>query len=181
MTAQNPLGALRALATNETWFDAAIDMSEPGPVPDDTPPDQAPLGADARVTRYRETRERDALILLPHVKPTEFVLEPIPAMYLAEHIDTLPFTAALTAAFIASCRMVVLPAGDPLRPQTPVRPRAYGAMIPEDPKAWVECIRKRFGMPTLYEMGSVALQWAKLPDGAKGPFSCAVGQGPRRT
>lgn len=160
---QDPIAPLVAVATNGMFSDPAIDHSDPDGADEGGNP--LPSGAE-RLAKYRETRDVAHLVFRAEVKPTEFVLSPIPANYASVLEQSAPITRNVLA-FLASCLEVRLPDGSVLRPRKIV-PGAYKTRHAEDD--WVETCTAQWGIETVYEMGRVAYERARLPKGSKGPY-----------
>lgn len=76
-------------------------------------------------------------------------------------------------AFRSACFEVAEPDGATLRPAGDLADIGLGEKVA--PEEWVETVAAVAGMDPLYEVGSVAEQWAALPKGARGPFVFRVG------
>ena len=150
----DPFTPLEIVATNGQFCDPAIDAD----VPD----------ADERMARYRETRELDALAWREGVERTVFVCQRVPAAYAACVLANMSGTTRLVSAVLAGCHLVRLPGGQTLAPKRAPRGGNHGVQIAES--EWLDALRDRFGLETLYEIGRVIDDAARLPKGAKGPF-----------
>lgn len=159
----NPLSPIEVLATNSAFCDTAIDSS-------DSPDGGEFASGEARLAEYRRTRDRSALVLKPDSKPTLFVCKPLAASLVARLLDERSLPQARLGAFVLGCHEVVLPDGSKLAPKR-LSPQVGGAAAPTDENAWVDEIARRFGLDTVYEIGSVIYERARLPESARGPFS----------
>lgn len=162
----NPLAPLEVFATNATFCDPAIDTSEP----DD--PDLP--SAAARMEAYRKTRDPSALVMKPDQRPTAFVCKPLAASLVAKVLDGRTLLSAYLAAFVYGCHEIRMPDGEPIKPAKLVQ-IASGPSVPTNEDLWIDTVARRFGLETIYEIGSVIYERARLPEGARGPFFYRAG------
>lgn len=162
----NPLATLRVVATNDAWRDPAIDMSDPDPasVPDGAP---APPTGEERLARYRETRDLTDLAWRPEMKPTIFVVERLPPVFISGSIDQMSQHPRHTYAFLAACRRVELPDGRAMVAKMS-RDKVYKVTLATDD--WINEVADAFCLETVYEVGRVAHQWAKMRAAERSPF-----------
>lgn len=153
------------LATNDMFCDPAIDASEAADA--DVP------GPDERLAEYRKTRDPKALVLKSEQKPTWFVCKPLSPTS-AVGLDGFTLLGARRMAFVLGCHEVRLPNGDVMKPKK-LKAGPGGTALPADENAWVDEIGRRFGLETIYEIGSVIYERARLPESARGPFSYRAG------
>lgn len=186
MTIQtDPLGTLDVVATNDHFCDPAIDLVDPNP-PEEVEFDGSEDTADQPVVlpyaqrvivHYRKTREVKDLPVKTGLKLTLFRIRQLKTKF-TPAVDGMSFEAQLLYAFCAACFEVKLPDGTSLKPRRAKEVIVIGGHTMPDEEHWVELVRKRFGIATILEVGSVAFQKARLPEDAKGAFLCAVGLPP---
>ena len=157
----NPLAPLLVLATNTVYCDPAIDTSE-------HEASDVPTAAE-RMEAYRRERDVAKLILRDDPKPTYFVCKPIGASACAKHLDHLPQLRAFLNAFVFGCHEIRLASGEVVKPAKLSGDRD-GVTAPEKENAWIDEVARRFGLETIYEIGSVIYSRARLPEEARGPF-----------
>ena len=159
---QNPLAPIDVLATNSTFCDPAIDMSESD--------DASMPSADDRLAENRRTRDLARLVLKTGEAPTRFVCKPLSPSVVARLLDDRSTVQARLAAFVFGCHEIKLPDGSSLRPGK-MLPQSGGITAPADENKWIDEVARRFGLDTIYEIGSVIYERARLPESARGPFS----------
>lgn len=161
----DPIGKLEAVATNAMFMDPAIDMSDPA----GDGPDGAPLpSGEERLVRYRAERDMGCLVLKPDVAPTVFVLSPIPQVAAPMLLEGMSTAVRYVSAFQLSVHEIRLPDGTTMRPKN-ISPVSYGARKADDD--WINRVMAKWGADTVYELGRLAFERARLPVGAHGPFS----------
>jgi hypothetical protein len=156
----NPLAPLEVVATNNMFFDPAIDMDDP---------DGDGLSAEERLTEYRKTRDLSVLVKRPGQEFTAFVCKPMVAAFERNALRPLHESMRLGGAVLACCHLVKLPDGSELRPTTKLKPLSFGMQAPDE-KEWIGELTRRFGSDTIEEIGAVIIERARLPEGARGPF-----------
>lgn len=162
----NPLAPLDVYATNTVFCDPAIDTSDP---------DDADLPSAAqRMEAYRKTRDASGLVMRPDQRPTVFVCKPLSASLVAKVLDGRTLLAAHLAAFVYGCHEIRLPDGTPVKPAKLVTVSG-GTSVPANEDAWIDTVARRFGLESIYEIGSVIYERARLPEGARGPFFYRAG------
>jgi hypothetical protein len=154
----DPIAPLDVLATNAHFSDPAIDHATA---------DDGPTGEE-RLEAYRRSRDPKELSFLPGLEPHRFRAKPLPAVFAASVLEGMVPSARNALAFATACHEVVLPDGATLRPRS-VKASSHGTRCSDD--EWVNTIAERFGLETVYEVGRVAYERARLPRGARGPFS----------
>lgn len=162
----NPLAPLEVYATNTVFCDPAIDTSDPD--------DEDLPSAAARMETYRKTRDASGLVMKSDQRPTVFVCKPLSASLVAKILDGRTLLAAHLAAFIYGCHEIRLPDGTPIKP-VKVKQIEGGPGVPTDENLWIDTVSRKFGLETIYEIGSVIYERARLPEGARGPFFYRAG------
>jgi len=151
-------GPFEVLATNDAWTDPAIDGDADGPE-----------AGTQRLAEYRRTRDVAVLRLRDGVTPTLFVVKPLGATYIASVVDTFSGdTFRHVMSFMASCHEIRRADGSRLEPAGKLAKSVKGTMVGND--EWIDTVAAEFGLLTVYEIGSVAYQRARLPRAARGPF-----------
>lgn len=149
---QDPIAPLRIVATNEHFAAVSDDL------------DMSPADLDA----YRRTRDEALVRAKPGRAPTWFVVQRLPAI-------VIPTLARMSAdelrdqtAFLMACHLVETPT---LKHEPEARQYASGIggtrLAGDD---WFNACARRWGVETCLEVGRVAFQWARLPEGAVGFF-----------
>jgi hypothetical protein len=165
----SPLAPLKVVRCSPSCPDPALDTS----VDEETGRPRSDLRA------YIQTRDASVLAFKADVAPTWFHVKRLPEAWLAEVLDTVhPLAAQRRAAFRAAVHLIETSEG-PLK----VTPQKQGdktsqyvahradhgvEMAPSD---FVQEVADRFGAEVIQEMGAVALDFARLPRSARGPFS----------
>lgn len=163
---QNPLAPIEVLATNAMFCDPAIDQT-------DADESELPPAAE-RIEQYRKTRLLSALVFVPDVKPTLFVCKLLSASTAAKLLDGMATQRAWLSAFVLGCHEIRLPDGTTMRPAK-MTAGANGTSAPADENRWIDEVSRKFGLETVYEVGSVIYERARLPEGAQGPFFYRAG------
>jgi hypothetical protein len=151
------------VATNNMFFDPAIDM--------DDPEGEGP-SAEERLAEYRKTRDLSLIVKRPGEEFTRFVCKPMVAAFERNALRALHDGMRLGGAVLACCHLVKLPDGSELRPTSKLKPLSFGMQAPDE-KEWIDTLTRRFGSDTIEEIGAVIIQRARLPEGARGPFPFA--------
>lgn len=165
----DPTGkTLRCIRQNSTSPDPALD----GPAM------ALPAEGDtmARLGRYMLTRDETLLVFRADgPKPVWFNLRRLSAAWMTDILDGLfSASAQRVLAFRAACHSI-----DGPEPLTVAAHGTKGALyvageanhgVSLAPPEWVEEVAERFGLETVHEIGRVAIDFSRLPRGARGPF-----------
>lgn len=165
---QNPLKTLRVVRVNPTDPDPAVDSDK----------------SDLR--RYILTREEDALAFKEGMHPVRFDVKRLPAAFCTDVLDAVyPLASRRLLAFRAAVSRVEdqngpvvedgkalvvydeksAPKGAPFV----ARDGEHGTDIA--PVDFAQAVADRFGAECIQELGQVALDFARLPRGKRGPFT----------
>ena len=148
---QDPLANLEIVATNEMYLDPALDMGE------------------AELEEYRKTRDSALLVCKPEQATVRFVVKRIPASFLPT-LEGMSPAVRFQVALLVACHEIRLPGGDTLQPDR--RQMTNGACATKVAgEEWYNLIATRYGYETCREIGRVAYEHARLPEGKLGPFT----------
>jgi hypothetical protein len=175
----SPLTPKRVLRFNPTDPDPAIDTEK----------------TDLRA--YITTRELDGVVFVPDSNPVYFNVDRLPQAFLTDVLDAVfPLAARRLLAFRAAVHRVedgngpVASMGDsgnqdgpPLVAYTEKLAPKGAAFVCRDgehgtdvaPVAFAQAVGDLYGAETIQELGQVALDFARLPRGKKGPFTSWAG------
>lgn len=168
------LGPLRVVACNGTYVDPAVD--------------EARFTKDV-ASQYIRTLDLSTLPLAEGRKPVLFTLARLPVSYLSVISAMATEDRRRVAALLGSLRSVGREGDQPLAevlPPTPKPPEGspwVGAVVdgclvaPAELAQWVA---DEFGFETVQQLGQQALDFARLPKAARGPFCWWGGAGARR-
>ncbi len=157
----------RCIRMNSTCPDPALD----GPTM------MAPAEGDtmSRLGRYMNTRDESLLVFRPEAKPVWFNLRRLSAAWMTDILDGLfSASAQRVLAFRAACHSIEAP-----EPLTVAAHGTKGALyvasepnhgVALAPDAWVQEVAELYGLETVHEIGRVAIDFSRLPRGARGPF-----------
>lgn len=191
---KSPLGKMRVVRIGDTARDPSLDWSM--------------MLKEDLIGPYFRTRDEEHLRFLPGdtaEKPVYFHVTRLPAAFMTQVISNLYQKAdQQTAAFNAACHLVTLADGlTPMSfnygdPNEPVllkvfpsntqnvkgldfvaKDGAFGVDVAPQ-EAWPQAITDCFGYETVCEIGQVAMDFARLRVGAKGPFALWGGSGQMR-
>ncbi len=130
----------------------------------------------SRLGRYMTTRDESLLVFRADgPKPTWFNLRRLSAAWMTDILDGL-FSASSqrVLAFRAACHSIE--AAEPLvvAPHGTKEARFVAGEsnhgVPLAPDAWVQEVAELYGLETIHEIGRVAIDFSRLPRGARGPF-----------
>ncbi len=161
---QDPLSPFDVVCTNAMFFDPAIEMADAESGDGDRVEGAAPQSP--MLDEYRKTRDVSKLAKKPGAEFTRFVCKPLPASFVAAVLDNMNLTVRHMIAFRQSCHRVCLPEGGDIKPPNKLRPEACGTKAADD--VWIDVVARRFGLETIYEVGRVIYERARLPEGAHG-------------
>lgn len=165
---QSPLKTLRVIRVNPTAPDESVD----------------PNKSDLR--RYVLTREEDALAFKDGATPVRFDVKRLPAAFCTDVLDAVyPLASRRLLAFRAAVHRVEDQNGPVVFDDIPLvvhdeksapkgakyvsRDGEHGTDIA--PPEFVQAVADAFGAETIQELGQVALDFARLPRGKRGPFT----------
>lgn len=164
----NPLKTLRVIRVNPTDPDPAIDHEK----------------TDFR--RYVTTREEDALAFKEGASPVRFDVKRLPAAFCTDVLDAVyPIASRRLLAFRAAVHRVE-DANGPVQAdehalvvydeKSAPKGAAFVARDGEHgtdiaPGTFAQAVADLYGAETIQELGQVALDFARLPRGKRGPFS----------
>jgi hypothetical protein len=159
---------LRCVRLNPTSTDPALDVAAMS----------APAEGDtvSRAGRYVMTRDESLLVFRADAPPpTWFNLRRLSAAWMTDILDGL-FSASSqrVLAFRAACHSIE--AAEPLSVASHGTKSArfvagdanHGVSLA--PEEWVQEIAEIYGLETVHEIGRVAIDFSRLPRGARGPF-----------
>lgn len=166
----NPLKEFVVLATNSHFSDPAIDHA-------DYDEDNGGEGAK-RLETYRRTRDLSALRFRAGVRPTQFIVQRLPAISHSAFTQ-MGVTASRVEAFCTAVHRVLRGDGSEVSASSSILvPVAFGdesTFKQAKPTQWLKTIRDIFGMGTVYEIGEIAVVHAGLPLDKRGPYGYAAG------
>lgn len=151
---QNPLGALEIVRVNAKHMDPALDLDA--------------MDLDA----YRKTRDPELIKCREGQTPARFRIKPLKAAYVVDALESQLQKTRYTMAVLASCHEITLHNGEVIKPARMER-AIFETQIAD--ASWLDVIRNKFGLETVYEIGRVAFERATLPEDARGPFSWPAG------
>lgn len=158
----------RCVRINSTSPDPALDVAAMG----------APAEGDtvSRAARYIMARDEALLVFRSEApSPVWFNLRRLSAAWMTDILDGLfSASAQRVLAFRAACHSV-----DGPEPLTVAAHGAKGARFAAGepnhgvslaPEEWVQEVADLYGLETVHEIGRVAIDFSRLPRGARGPF-----------
>lgn len=134
----------------------------------------------AAIQAYVRDRDPAKAPLVEGLAPTWFVVRRLPAAYLSAVVDGIYGVASQREHAVRAALHRVEVAGGDVLCVTPRAGAAAGTPFLATEAAhgvhlagtdWVQELADRFGAETIQEMGTVALDLARLPKGRRGPFS----------
>lgn len=174
MTTGTILGPLRVVACNGTYQDPALDVDR--------------FTAEM-ASQYIRTADPSVLPMREGVKPQVFTLARLPATYLASLSALATLEKRRIAALLGALRSVGVDGEPPVievlppNPKPPEGSRWVGAVVDGclvAPPEIVQEIADLYGYETVMQLGHWALEHARLPRAARGPFSWWGGAAPSR-
>ena len=158
----------RCVRINPTCPDPAIDAAAMAAV--------AEGDAVSRLGRYLSTRDEALLAFRADApSPAWFNLRRLSAAWMTDILDGLfSASAQRVLAFRAACHSIEAP-----EPLTVAAHGTKGALyvasepnhgVALAPDAWVQEVAELYGLETVHEIGRVAIDFSRLPRGARGPF-----------
>ena len=171
-----PLKVIRCSSSSpETAIDTGTDPGPPGP--DGEP---GPLVPRSRVAEYVTTRDLSCITFREGVTPVFFHIKRLPESWLSDVLDTVhPLAAQRRAAFRAAVHHIEAESEKGPLKVTPHRLREKGSIYVAQPASlgvemapsdFVQDVVDVFGAEVVQEMGTVAIDHARLARGARGPF-----------
>lgn len=115
---------------------------------------------------YRRTRDLASVKLLGDAKPTHFHLRRMTARFVLGALEGAAIGERTMLALRAALFRVDLPTGTTVKPGK--TSKSYGLDLADE--EWVDEVVRRWGMTTAFEMASVAIRLASLPEDERGPF-----------
>lgn len=148
-TVQDPTAPLVVVRAMDDTADPAIDWE----------------ATDAE--EYRKHRNNELLVEKPGQKPVLFHIRRLPPAFVLSDIEaTTSFGEKTILAVCGALYRVELPNGQPMTPKKTMK--RHGVEMADN--QWITDLRDEFGVPTLYEMASLAIKHASLPAKQRGPF-----------
>lgn len=171
---RNPLVTLKVVRVNPTDQDEALDVDAMmGPAKDGAP-----------LRQYIQTRDPECLKFQKDQNPVWFTVARLPAAFIADVLDgVFPLAARRMLAFRAAVHEVQLANGEHLKVHRKGTAPEGADFIGTDgdhgvtvaPVNFVQEVADRYGAETVQELGQVALDFARLPRGKRGPFTSWAG------
>lgn len=116
---------------------------------------------------YRESRKLEIVKELPGgLKPAKFYIRPLPATFVLGYLESASIGEKVMLALRAGLFRVEMPNGNDLKPEKTVKLDDCSVATPE----WINTIRDKFGMATVYEMATLAIKLAQLSEEERGFF-----------
>lgn len=130
----------------------------------------------SRLARYLSTRDEALLVFAKDAPaPVWFNLRRLSAAWMTDILDGLFSPAAQRVlAFRAACHSIdsspplVVAAHGTKGAQYVAGEANHGVSLA--PEEWVEEVAQLYGLETVHEIGRVAIDFSRLPRGARGPF-----------
>ena len=180
MTKPSALALMKVVRCSSSCPEPAIDNgTDPEPAGSDGEP-----GASvprSKLAEYITTRDLSCLRFREGMAPVFFHIKRLPESWLAEVLDTVhPLAAQRRAAFRAAVHHIEAESDRGPLKVTPHKSREKGSIYVAQPASFgvemapsdfMQDVVDLFGAEVVQEMGSVAIDHARLARGARGPFS----------
>lgn len=148
-TIQDPCAPLVVVRANQLTSDPAIDWT----------------ATDAE--EYRKTRDLELLKPKGSEQPVKFCLRRMPASFVLQALENISTGEKTLVSIRAALFRIELPGGTVLTPKKTTK--QLGCEVADE--EWPNELSRKFGISTLYEMASVAINFAGLPEDQRGPFA----------
>jgi hypothetical protein len=177
---RSPIAPLRVVRVNPTDYDPALD-------------DEAMIAGKpvSELAKYIQTRDPDCLHFRPESNPVWFDVSRLPMAFLTDVLDSVfPVAARRLLAFRAAVHLVsdnngpvTDEAGHPMKVYPAKLAPKNAAYVAQDgehgvdiaPMEFAQEVADRYSAETIQELGQVAIDFARLPRGKRGPFSSWAG------